>query len=474
MWEQLKQVVDGALLERILQQQDIELFGGAGAALLILLLLSRLANRRRSAKPRGFNEKENGGQDVASREEWRPFGEESSDLGEGATVGTTVSDGGLGSTLESSATVLDTEHDFELQSSDDDLQPRSATPPGVIVSTPPQRGKESFSDKLSPEQPVSLSTRLAKSSRGLLGAIRSVFKSQPQIDQDTLEELEMLLISADLGVKTVTKLLAGIKEEVRDGGEISEEALIARLRELILQALEGSGGELAPQSVAARPYVIMVVGVNGVGKTTSIGKLAAMFKTKGHSVMLAAADTFRAAAVDQLEQWGARLGVKVVRGAEEAKPSTVVFSAMEQAKADDVDILIIDTAGRLHTKTSLMQELSGVRNIISRHEATAPHEVLLVIDGTTGQNGLVQAQQFHDATKLSGIVVTKLDGTAKGGIVVAIQNELGVPVRYIGVGEGLEDLRPFNSEEFVDALLDSSRPTEVVSEHGLRRRRRRE
>ena len=218
----------------------------------------------------------------------------------------------------------------------------------------------------------------------------------------------------------------------------------------------------------------MVVGVNGVGKTTSIGKLAAMFKSKGHSVMLAAADTFRAAAVDQLEQWGNRLGVKVVRGADEAKPSTVVFSAMEQAKADNVDILIIDTAGRLHTKTSLMQELSGVRNIISRHEASAPHEVLLVIDGTTGQNGLVQAQQFHDATKLSGIVVTKLDGTAKGGIVVAIQNELGVPVRYIGVGEGLEDLRPFNSEEFVDALLDSSRPTEVVSEHGLRRRRRRE
>lgn len=473
MWEQLTQGVGGEFVDRILQQQDIELLGGAGAALLILLILSRRVSRRRSAKEVAVKDKEHASQGIESSDEWRPFGEEAADSGQQftsrAATKEDIADGALGDSVE-------------FQPSEDESQTRVATPPGVIVSTPSQGDKESPSDrpsdrpseKRSPEPPVSLSTRLAKSSRGLLGAIRSVFKSQPQIDQDTLEELEMLLISADLGVKTVTKLLSGIKEEVREGGEITEEALIARLRELILQVLEGSGGELSPQSVTARPYVIMVVGVNGVGKTTSIGKLAAMFKSKGHSVMLAAADTFRAAAVDQLEQWGHRLGVKVVRGADEAKPSTVVFSAMEQAKADNVEILIIDTAGRLHTKTSLMQELSGVRNIISRHEASAPHEVLLVIDGTTGQNGLVQAQQFHDATKLSGIVVTKLDGTAKGGIVVAIQNELGVPVRYIGIGEGLEDLRPFNSEEFVDALLDSSRPTEVVSEHGLRRRRRRE
>lgn len=466
MWETLTQGAGGEFLDRILQQQDIELLGGTGLVLLILLILSRRIRSRRVTAPIGASGEKDEGKTPKNQGEWRPFSDESRNIEFAPNA-----DDERRRTQELSASTPGQAGEEELVGSEalEEEPYVSPTPPGVIVSAHDQAV-----EKLNLEPPVSLATRLAKSSRGLLGAIRSVFKSQPQIDQDTLEELEMLLISADLGVNTVTKLLAGVKEEVREGGEISEEALIARLRELVLQALEGSGGELLPQSVGARPYVIMVVGVNGVGKTTSIGKLAAMFKAKGHSVMLAAADTFRAAAVDQLEQWGARLGVKVVRGAEEAKPSTVVFSAMEQAKADNVDVLIIDTAGRLHTKTSLMQELSGVRNIIARHEATAPHEVLLVIDGTTGQNGLVQAQQFHDATKLSGIVVTKLDGTAKGGIVVAIQNELGVPVRYIGVGEGLEDLRPFNSEEFVDALLDSSRPTEVVSEHGMRRRRRRE
>ncbi len=466
MWEQLTQGVGGELLDRILQQQDIELLGGTGLALLILLLLSRRMSGRRATARVATKGESSDEQAIKTQEEWRPFGEESSKTESASSID---AEGRLTQELlEAQSRPVDGVEGIVDEALEDTTESQP-TPPGVIVSAHAQPV-----EKLNLDQPVSLSARLAKSSRGLLGAIRSVFKSQPQIDQDTLEELEMLLISADLGGKPVTKHLAGIKEEVRDGGEISEESLIARLRELVLQGLEGSGGELLPQSVQARPYVIMVVGVNGVGKTTSIGKLAAMFKSQGHSVMLAAADTFRAAAVDQLEQWGARLGVKVVRGAEEAKPATVVFSAMEQAKADNVDILIIDTAGRLHTKTSLMQELSGVRNIIARHEATAPHEVLLVIDGTTGQNGLVQAQQFHDATKLSGIVVTKLDGTAKGGIVVAIQNELGVPVRYIGVGEGLEDLRPFNAEEFVDALLDSSRPTEVVSEHGMRRRRRRE
>ncbi len=245
---------------------------------------------------------------------------------------------------------------------------------------------------------------------------------------------------------------------------------------------------VTPVRRADGPTVVLMVGVNGVGKTTTAAKLAARWKGEGASVLLVAADTFRAAAVEQLKLWGARIGVPVVTGAAEAKPATVVFEAMARAQKENIDVVIVDTAGRLHTKANLMQELEGVYNSISKHQSSGPHETLLVLDGSTGQNALTQAKEFNAAVKLTGLVVTKLDGTPKGGIVVAIAEELGVPVRFIGVGEAAGDLRPFVIGEFVEALFNtvgleveaesdlsnSKESKQELSAHGAVRRRRRE
>ena len=322
-----------------------------------------------------------------------------------------------------------------------------------------------------------LAKRLSKTRSGFFEKLKAVFSSKPKLDAEMLEELEYLLITSDLGVKTVTKLIDEVKDNLQKGVEVTEDLLIDQLKGKLHAILGDTQSEILEtlQGDRAEPMIVLMVGVNGVGKTTTCAKLAARLSERSLKVLLVAADTFRAAAVEQLKSWGERLSVPVFTGAENSKPQAVVFDAMVKAKAEKFDVILIDTAGRLHTKSSLMQELEGVRNTISRHFSEGPQEVILVVDGSTGQNALNQAREFNEAVKLTGLVVTKLDGTPKGGIVVAIKEELGVPVRYIGVGESHVDLRPFQTTEFVDALFDRSATSfdEKVSAHGETRRRRR-
>ena len=324
-----------------------------------------------------------------------------------------------------------------------------------------------------------LSTRLVKTREGFFSKIKSLFVGKPKIDEEMIEELHAQLISCDLGAKTVTSLIDEVRADIASGRNVDEKSLSSILKMKILSILE-TGALMDPAIKPARkvdgPTVVMVVGVNGVGKTTTTAKLASKWKEAGANVLMVAADTFRAAAVDQLIEWGEKIGVPVVSGVHEAKPSTVVFDAMSRAQANKVDIVIIDTAGRLHTKSNLMQELEGVRNIVERTQSGAPHETILVLDGSTGSNALAQAKEFHDAVPLTGVIVTKLDGTPKGGIVVAIKNDLGIPVRYIGVGESKNDLRPFVARDFVEALFSTdglTGGTDQLSAHGETRRRRR-
>lgn len=309
------------------------------------------------------------------------------------------------------------------------------------------------------ETSTDLSKGLAKTRLGLFERLRTVFSGRQRLDESTLDELEALLVGADLGIKVSQSLLNELRDQVKAGMSMSEDALITFLKSRILELLEKDiSGDLSivPKAKPQGPLVVMMVGVNGVGKTTSVAKLSAQWKAKGAKVIMVAADTFRAAAVEQLTEWGNRIGVPVVSGAPQAKPGTVVFDALQRAKTEGADVVIIDTAGRLHTKSNLMQELEGVRSIIKRFNTEAPHEVILVVDGATGQNAIVQAKEFNEAAPLTGIIVTKLDGTPKGGVVVAIKEELGIPVRYIGVGERAEDLRPFEARGFVEALFENN------------------
>jgi fused signal recognition particle receptor len=322
----------------------------------------------------------------------------------------------------------------------------------------------------------SVSKRLVKTRSGFLSGLKSLFGISEKISKETLEELRAILISSDVGVKTTEKLVNEVKESLQSGEEITWDSLTSKLKNrlyLELSTSEESKLELLTPG-QEYPAIVLMVGVNGVGKTTSTAKLAAKFKDKGLSVLLVAADTFRAAAVEQLKTWGERLSVPVVYGEENCKPQTVVFDAMKQAKENNFDIILIDTAGRLNTKTSLMQELSGIKSAIEKNGFESDTEVLLVVDGTTGQNAVSQAIEFNQAAKLTGIIVTKLDGTAKGGVVIAVKNEINVPVRYIGVGESSKDLREFDAKEFVDALFDEEQKIMVeTSAHGETRRRRR-
>lgn len=296
-----------------------------------------------------------------------------------------------------------------------------------------------------------LKSGVQKTREGLVSRIEDVISGRKQIDADLLEELEYTLISADIGVNTTQEILSRIRERVDrklvgDSGELR-----GLIREYLLEVLQSSDRPLA--YLAEPPAVIMVVGVNGAGKTTSIGKLTAHFKSEGHSVMLCAADTFRAAAIEQLEVWGERTETRVVRQQTGADPSAVVFDALQAAKATKTDYVIVDTAGRLQTKANLMAELEKMSRTADRVIPGAPHEVLLVLDATIGQNGLEQARKFTETSGVTGIVLTKLDGTAKGGVIVAIARELALPIRFIGVGEKVEDLLPFDPESFIDSLF---------------------
>lgn len=377
------------------------------------------------------------------------------------------------------------EEDLDLSLGEPEEEEREAPSPGFIEERGVQEVAPSLGEGVVPAreivpQPESLSNRLQKSRVGLFERIRSVFSGKPKLDESMLEELEALLIASDLGIKTVESLIEEVRAEVKRGDEVSEGGLSAALKLKVLTILE-RGAPLNPGIRPLKrdgvPLVVMMVGVNGVGKTTTTAKLAAQWRESGATVLMVAADTFRAAAVDQLVTWGERIGVPVVTGAPEAKPGTVVFDALKRAKDEGVDVVIIDTAGRLHTKANLMQELEGVRNIADRQIPGAPHETVLVVDGTTGQNAIAQAREFNAAVPLTGLVITKLDGTPKGGVVVAIKSELGIPVRYIGVGESPSDLRPFFPRDFVEALFDTAgiEGADGVSAHGeVRRRRRRD
>ena len=277
-----------------------------------------------------------------------------------------------------------------------------------------------------------------------------------KIDEEVLEELESLLVMADVGVETTERIIAELQKRLARKELKDVEALRRGLHSAVCDILEPVEKPLTIENPNAEgPYVILMVGVNGAGKTTTIGKLARRFKDQGYSVMLAAGDTFRAAAVEQLQAWGERNGVPVIAQQAGADPAAVIFDAMDAARARDIDILLADTAGRLQSQTGLMDELAKVKRVIARRDATAPHEIMLVLDASQGQNALVQAEKFHEALGLTGLTVTKLDGSAKGGILLAIAGRIGVPVRFIGIGEAAEDMQTFSATEFADALLTS-------------------
>jgi fused signal recognition particle receptor len=295
---------------------------------------------------------------------------------------------------------------------------------------------------------------VSRTRESLAERIEDVVALTHEVDEGALEELEMSLLASDLGLTTTTEIIDGLRSrvkrhEVRNGAELKQ--LLKDQIQAILDAREEEN--FFKPRYTAPPFVIMMVGVNGTGKTTTTGKLAAYFRRQGKTVLLAAADTFRAAAIEQLEVWGQRTGVEMIRTKQGGDPSAVLFDAIKASQARSTDVLIIDTAGRLHTKDGLMAELGKMRRTAEKLIPSAPHEVLLVLDATTGQNGLQQARLFTESTGVTGIVITKLDGTAKGGIAVAIARELKMPVRYVGVGEKLEDLLPFDSKAYVDSLL---------------------
>lgn len=299
-----------------------------------------------------------------------------------------------------------------------------------------------------------LSGALKRTRGALLGGIARVFDGASPLDEDLIEEVETSLLVSDVGVKASERIIAGLKERVgrREIGDA--EALFTALHDDMLPVLEAVSGPLEIPEGAEKPFVVLMVGVNGSGKTTTIGKLARRFRSQGLSVMLAAGDTFRAAAIEQLQAWGARNDVPVVAQHTGADSASVIFDALQSARSRGVDVLIADTAGRLHTQEDLMEELKKVVRVLAKLDPSAPHETMLVIDAGMGQNALVQARQFHAAVNVSGITLTKLDGTAKGGIVFAIAEELGIPIRFVGVGESAEDLREFRADEFVNALLE--------------------
>jgi fused signal recognition particle receptor len=297
-----------------------------------------------------------------------------------------------------------------------------------------------------------LASRLAKTRRSLGDSMADFFLGRKSIDRETLDELETSLLSADVGIEATTEIIDDLQARLSRKALANEEALQLALSEHMLEILHPCEQALAADT-AKKPFVILVVGINGAGKTTSIGKLAHFFQQQGKSVMLAAGDTFRAAAVEQLKEWGARNNVQVVAQATGADAASVIFDALQSAQSKQTDVLIADTAGRLHTQSNLMEELVKIKRVMSKLDPEAPHETLLIMDAGFGQNALQQAEQFNKALDLTGLAVTKLDGTAKGGILFAIARKLGIPIRFIGVGEGIEDLRPFHAREFVSALL---------------------
>ncbi len=316
----------------------------------------------------------------------------------------------------------------------------------------------SFFKKLfSSEKKETLDKGLEKSKATFLNKLTKAVAGKSKVDDEVLDNLEEILVASDVGVNTTLKVIERIEKRVAEDKYVGTEELNQILREeiagLLSETNSGNATEFVIPNVQNKPYVLMVVGVNGVGKTTTIGKLAYQFKKAGHSVVLGAADTFRAAAIDQLQIWADRVGVPIVRQDMGSDPASVAFDTLQSAVAQNADIVIIDTAGRLHNKINLMNELTKVKRVMQKVVIDSPHDVLLVLDGSTGQNAFEQAKQFTAATEVTSLAVTKLDGTAKGGVVIGISDQFKIPVKYIGVGEGIEDLQVFNKHEFVDSFF---------------------
>ena len=295
-----------------------------------------------------------------------------------------------------------------------------------------------------------LKSGLSKTKNAFVGKIDNLFKSFRKVDEELFDELEELLITADIGVNTTEEILDELRDIVKENKIKESDEVKAELFKILKDLI----GEHEPLRLDTKPSVILVIGVNGVGKTTSIGKISAELKSQGKKVVVAAADTFRAAAAEQLTVWCERAGVDIVKQAAGADPASVVFDAINSAKSKGADVLIVDTAGRLHNKKNLMDELAKIDRVISRELSGASKETLLVLDATTGQNAVMQAKEFRDASNITGLILTKLDGTAKGGIVLSIKKELGIPVKFIGVGEKIDDMKPFDRDEFTNALFE--------------------
>jgi fused signal recognition particle receptor len=298
---------------------------------------------------------------------------------------------------------------------------------------------------------------LASTKRSFLSKLGTALIGKTKIDEDLLDDLENILIQSDVGVATTIKIIDALESRTAKDKYLGNDDLIRMMQEEIMELLVSPGSEVdetQERDSKHKPHVVMVVGVNGVGKTTTVGKLAHQFKTIGDKVMLGAADTFRAGAIDQLQIWADRVDVPLVRQEMGSDPASVAFDTLESAKAQEIDIVFIDTAGRLHNKVNLMNELSKVKRVMNKIVPDAPHEVLLVLDGSTGQNAFEQAKQFSASTEVTGLAITKLDGTAKGGVLLGISDQFQIPVKYIGVGEGIEDLQIFNKKNFIQTLFD--------------------
>ena len=332
-------------------------------------------------------------------------------------------------------------------------QPRSPPPPPSQATVKARPAVPAAPPSLPPpskKDVAGLRKGLAAARGGFIAKLSAIFQGRKEIDPAILEQMEEVMLASDVGPKTTQAILVRLRDALGRNELRDADAVWSELRAEAMRILSVGGGAIR---ISSRPTVVLLVGVNGVGKTTTIGKLATRYSTAGKKVVLAAGDTFRAAAVQQLEVWGKRVGAEVIRGKEGADPGAVAFDATNSAKAAGADLLLVDTAGRLHTKLPLMDEIKKVRKTIAKALEGAPHETLLVLDATTGQNALQQATLFKEALDLTGIVLTKLDGTAKGGIVLGICDELRVPVRYVGLGERAEDLREFHADEFVEALF---------------------
>lgn len=313
-----------------------------------------------------------------------------------------------------------------------------------------------FSNLFSPEKKESLDKGLEKTKESFFGKLGKAMVGKSTVDDEVLDNLEEVLVSSDVGISTTLKIIRRIQQRVARDKYLGTSELNRILKEEIAGLLSESNTRDSTDFEIPgdkKPYVIMVVGVNGVGKTTTIGKLAAQFKKNGKSVLLGAADTFRAAAVDQLQRWGERVGVPVIAKGMNTDPSAVAFDTVKEGVERNADVVIVDTAGRLHTKANLMAELTKIKRVMQKVISDAPHEVLLVLDGSTGQNAMIQAKEFTKATDVTALAITKLDGTAKGGVVIGISDEFKIPVKYIGVGEKIDDLQTFNKIEFVDSLF---------------------